>query len=189
MLSDRTDYLNAFELIFKDYLEITQYIEPSNHNFKTFSHRVYALYLRACTEFESVCKEVLQLKHRLPTGNPNITHYIQAEPDLGLEDRDVGFHFWHPKKLYIEPFKLWTTSKPPLPWYKSYNNVKHNRASHFAEANFENLTYAVAGVFLIMAQANIFPTEQEWQHTVRLDNDFSDAFFPRWGLSIRDRKQ
>ncbi|MBW4609606.1 MAG: hypothetical protein KME22_20975 [Hassallia sp. WJT32-NPBG1] len=105
MLSDRTDYLAAFDIIFNDYLDITRYIEPSSQNFKTFSHRIYAVYLRACTEFESVCKDILQAKGQRRK-NTKIKDYIQIEPHVGLEDRDVGFHFWNPSRLYYRTIQV-----------------------------------------------------------------------------------
>ena len=38
----------------------------------------------------------------------------------------------------------------PLPWYQSYNNVKHNRHDNFNEANMENLMNALAGLLCLL---------------------------------------
>ena len=35
-------------------------------------------------------------------------------------------------------------------WWRSYNDVKHQRDLHFAEANLENCTNAIAGLFEIV---------------------------------------
>lgn len=36
------------------------YIEPSDDNKDTYSHRIYELYLRTCTEFEANAKFILK---------------------------------------------------------------------------------------------------------------------------------
>jgi hypothetical protein len=38
----------------------------------------------------------------------------------------------------LTPWKEWQTDQNP-PWWQSYNNVKHRRDTHYAEANLGNV--------------------------------------------------
>ena len=52
-------YLAAFELLQADFRRLGEYVELNDANLSTFSHRLYELLVRTCTEFESLCKELL----------------------------------------------------------------------------------------------------------------------------------
>ena len=51
-------YLAAFELLQADFRRLGEYVELNDANLSTFSHRLYELLVRTCTEFESLCKEL-----------------------------------------------------------------------------------------------------------------------------------
>ena len=46
----------SFELLSRDYKEILEYVHPDHLNLDVHSHRIFGLLLRACTDFESLCK-------------------------------------------------------------------------------------------------------------------------------------
>jgi hypothetical protein len=143
----------AFRLLQKDFLNLFEYIEPVDAHLAVYSHRIYELQLRACTEFESLCKEVLGSKG-LPA--KNITDFAQLEVHYEwyttLSQIEVGLHIWIPQPIYCRPFETWAGSKRTSPpWYQAYNRVKHNRRNRFADANLLNLVHAISGVFLILA--------------------------------------
>jgi hypothetical protein len=109
------------------------------------------------------------------------------ENDLGFEQRLIGLHFWRPAVKYVEPFKDWTTSNPPVSWYSAYHRVKHDREANFAEANFGNLILAYSGLFQAVIQTNILPTENAWDHVVvQTISNKSEAVFPKYQLSQID---
>jgi len=143
-------YANSYSLIQKDYLEILEYIEPTDSNLKTFSHRIYELFLRTATEFENICKEKLfDDGYKKDLKEMNISDFKILYETLSLGKYEIGLKYWNPEKKYIKPFSSWDDSDGSLAWYKSYNNVKHNRILSFKEANLENLTMGFAGLFLI----------------------------------------
>jgi hypothetical protein len=52
--------------------------------------------------------------------------------------------------LTFEPWQKWSKGKNP-DWWTSYNNVKHKRHLHFAEANQSNAFQSVSGLFCLLA--------------------------------------
>jgi len=143
-------YYTAYSLLIKDFLKLCEYVEPADVNERVYSHRLYELYLRACTEFENVCKEILIGSGYQKSGNFKISDYRTLDASLKLSQREVGLLFWQPTEKYISPFKDWQIMGAPLSWYQSYNEVKHNRNAEFSKASLENAVKAVAGLFLLL---------------------------------------
>lgn len=154
-------YLASFEILCSDFRRLTEYVEPTDANLKTFSHRLYELLLRACTDFESVCKEELVATgYARAQADMNINDYKTLEGKLQLEQLHVGVLIWRPAPAYLRPFAGWSTASPPLAWYKAYNNVKHNRNLHFVEANLDQVRHSLAGLFAILAELNVVNKDQ-----------------------------
>ncbi len=151
------DYF-AYKLIEDDYLIICRYVEATDANLSVHSHKIYELYLRICTEFESLSKDLLvKENYQKALTKPNdltIKDYewlFATSKSVGRNrlDKQVGLQFWQPQLKFISPFEDWKNNKP-LKWYGEYNKVKHNRSSEFTKASFENLTLSFAGLFLIL---------------------------------------
>jgi len=159
-------YLAAFRLLQEDFRRLGEYVELNDANLSTFSHRLYELLLRSCTEFESLCKELLV--DRLYPKKPhemNILDYKTLEGPWHFESKCVGVLTWLPETSYVQPFQGWSTASPPLSWYSDYNMVKHNRHAEFAKASLANVRNAIAGQFALLAETSLIsqnaPTFQE----------------------------
>ena len=57
--AERKSMIKAARLIIDDFERLFEYIEPHTSNENVFSHRIYELLLRTCTEVESCCKGIL----------------------------------------------------------------------------------------------------------------------------------
>ena len=145
---NKKSYETAFRLIILDFKEILNYIEPVNSNFVTYSHRIYELFLRTCTEFESICKDMLiEKEYEKDISKCNIKDYKKLfNPKYFFK---VSLLYWNPNSLIIEPFKEWNI-QDTLFWYQAYNSVKHNRNNNFAEANLRNLVYSIGALFTML---------------------------------------
>lgn len=145
-------YVSSFSLLVEDLQRLTQYVQPADANEAVYSHRIYELLLRACTEWESLCREVLQVWEPPPARvRMNVNYYRKAlEPKLTLAGVRVGLRFWSPSTRYVSPFDGWAQREPPLQWYAAYNAVKHNRNSEFAQATLNTLCLAMAGLYATM---------------------------------------
>ena len=75
---DRISFIRAFHILSSDLIKLIDFIEPCDSNKFTYSHRIYELYLRASTEFESNCKAILKANGYIFEGNLNITDYFIA---------------------------------------------------------------------------------------------------------------
>lgn len=153
---DVNAYRRSFELIASDFRRLTEFVEPDVSNADTHSFRIYELTLRICTEFESLCKDLLVEKHcdKLP-GEMNINDYKTLESDLKLEQAKICLVLWNPANDFIKPFEGWSTNRPPLSWYQKYNTVKHNRNSQFSLATLDNLRHSFCGLFCSLVKANV----------------------------------
>jgi hypothetical protein len=155
----RIDFVRAYRLLEDDLIEIFDYVEPADANTPTYSHRIYQLLLRACTEFEANAKAVLKANGYSKPSNFNITDYYKLEAACRLSEYGVTTPVWSGTNGVFEPFKPWegSTAYTSLNWYQAYNDSKHNRTSSFPSANFGNVLNAVAGVFvLLFAQYETF---------------------------------
>lgn len=156
--NDRVSFIRAFHILSSDLIELFDYIEPSDNNKSTYSHRIYELYLRAATEFESNCKSILNHNEYVSARNLNIIDYHKINRATRFNEYDVILNIWNPEPLVLKPFAEWNTGVfHSLTWYQNYNSVKHDRNTNFSLANIENLINTVAAVFIVLfSQFNVF---------------------------------
>ena len=149
--SEIESLVTTAHLIIRDLYEIFDYVEPHDANLNVFSHRIYELILRTATEFESNCKGILSDNGYSKAPNDmNITDYFKIAAAAKLSEYRVSFNRWSTQHEF-RPFAVWgTATYSPLPWYQSYNSVKHNRYTNFQLANFDCLMNLVSGLLCIL---------------------------------------
>lgn len=153
----KMSFIHAYHLLEKDLKELFDYVSPHDSNKKTFSHRIYELFFRACTEFESNAKAILVAnRYNLPKCATIKNDYFKINNALKLDKYSIKLNIWDNSPLTLSPFQAWNifendkTIYAELFWYKDYNLVKHNRTQNFHLANLLNLINAIAGVLLIL---------------------------------------
>lgn len=153
---------NYFVALEQDLAELSRYVEFSNDNFKTYSIELAHLLLAAASEVDVVLKLICSLKN--PAKNhENINDYKNSiKQHLPyLLDRNCYIHRFG---LTFEPWIDWNGDKNPI-WWRSYNNVKHERNIHFKDANLENTLNAMAGLSLAIVYYYQEIFNQENAHT------------------------
>ncbi|MGK5087012.1 hypothetical protein WDW86_05595 [Bdellovibrionota bacterium FG-2] len=180
-------YLSSYELLKSDLREIFTYIEPSEVNLNTYSHRTFELLIRACTEVESHCKFVMQSNgYVFNKREGNIVLYSELERIAKLSEYEVlSYGFAFPP---FRPFKTFSNIEANLRspnWYKAYNLAKHSRLDNFCRATLGNLIEAVGAVYvLLVAQYGL-----GFDHYLRFSNEgfqqdmptfFRVKDFPQW---------
>ena len=154
--SDRVDLIRGYHLLEKELLRIFDYVEPADSNRSCFSHELYSLLLRACTEFEANAKGILTANGYARTGNWNVRDYYLLNAASKLSEYTVSVAIWAGVDKTFNPFAEWSAGQS-LSWYQDYNTVKHNRAADFPAASLENVVTGVAAAFVIVfSQFNIF---------------------------------
>jgi hypothetical protein len=163
---DRKYLIRSYYLLENDLRNLLNYIEPDIANNGTFSHRVFELFLRACTEFETNCKSIITANINTKKSNLNVRDYFKIDKETRLHEYEVKVLFWN-TSMIVKPFDAWNSvTFQSLPWYQDYNTVKHNRSTDFDKANFGNLIKAISGVFVILYS----------QFTDAIFNDLSSSY-------------
>lgn len=150
-MSEMRSLVTTAHLIIRDLYELFNYVEPNDANQSAFSHRIYELFLRTATEFESNCKGILKANgYSKAEKDMCIRDYFKIGAAARLSEYHISFERWLSVHVFT-PFAAWNTATySPLPWYQSYNNVKHNRFNYFNEANLGNLMESVAALISIL---------------------------------------
>lgn len=144
-MKDKKSLLRSYYIIQNDIKKVFEYIEPCQSNFKTHSHRLYEIFLRTCTEVENNLK-ILCTEKKLSC--KNMPDYYKLESITNISKYKLKIELTK-TPLELKPFLAWKKSYT-LEWYKSYNNIKHDREGHFKEANLENTLNALAGLVALL---------------------------------------
>ena len=160
--TDRLQLSRAYINIEKELRSIFNYIEPDQRNVSTFSFELYSLLLRACTEVELNCKEIMEANGATPQGRYfTMADYKKLEQSSLLSKYIVEYNGWRQVNATTQeleyvtkqffPFKNFDPSINREPdWYEAYNKVKHNREENLEKANLENCMNAVAGILVLL---------------------------------------
>jgi len=146
---DRFVLCQAYKIIEDDLKKIFESIEPSNQNGKVYSHRLYELFLRCATEFETNSKRILSANGYRKKKHFNIEDYHKINYATRLSEYKLRLNIWYPKEKIFTPLKEWSKGHS-LKWYQDYNSVKHDRSGNFQKASFINVINAASGVLAIL---------------------------------------
>ena len=144
--AEKKSMLMTAQLIIDDLERLFEYVEPNTSNENVFSHRIYELFLRTCTEVESCCKGILLANGQAAN---NMDDYKKIEQATHLSAYTVRYSNWLPSQYTTQPYASWATGGS-LPWYKAYNDVKHNRSQKFYLASLKNLLDSISGLLCII---------------------------------------
>ncbi len=149
---EATPFIRSAVAVQKDFIELFEYIEPSDRNLSAFSIRTHALLVRTCIEIESNFKAILKSNEYPNNGKWGYKDFKKIEVSHFLSKYRVIVPYWRDEQKMLHPLKNWGEEKPP-DWWSAYNKSKHDRQASFHEANFGNLTMAITAlVALISAQ-------------------------------------
>lgn len=127
---------------------LSRYVELAEDNYATYSTELTRILLAAGSEVDVVAK--LHCARVTPDATPStIVDYgnilLPAYP--GVTSVEVSI----PRcRLGFKPWSEWTTTDRPS-WWGSYNKVKHERHTHFRQANLGNVLQAVAGLCVLVS--------------------------------------
>jgi hypothetical protein len=136
---------------------ICQVAHPKGANLQAFGHEIRNLLILACTEAEAHWRGVLEANSVSPNNGRSFTTKDYVKLAEAMKLREYGAMFpYYPWLPVIRPFERWGTTGHPtqeLPWYESYNAVKHDREKEFEKATLLHAFHAVAAcAVLIYAQ-------------------------------------
>lgn len=150
--SDARELALSYNLLERGLQTLFEFIEPTENNLSTYSHRIYELLFRAATEFETHCKRILGANRYTHKNQYNIEDYFHINQATKWSDYVVLIPSWRNRVKILHPFQEWESGTyKPLPWYQSYNHVKHDRFSNFEKASFENVLLSISAVLVAFA--------------------------------------
>ncbi len=140
-------YWRYFLAIEDSLRETARFVDFSEDNLDTYSIEFARILLTAGSEIDVICK--MLCKQIDATKNPeNINEYRRII--TGKYPKFYSLKVWvRYGDFCLIPWEDWNKSKSPV-WWKSYNNVKHNRNSNFPDSNLRNTLNAVAGLFCLV---------------------------------------
>ncbi|MFC0682903.1 hypothetical protein ACFFGH_34175 [Lysobacter korlensis] len=138
---------NYFLALERDLESAARYVEFAEANMATYSIEFAHLLFAAASEADVVAKLLCKkLAADMPRGN--IDHYRAALkqhlPEVVTTPVLVPRY-----GLTLHPWSNWAEEKNPA-WWRSYNNVKHERDSHYAEATLKNALNSLAGLMVLV---------------------------------------
>ncbi|MNN04156.1 hypothetical protein D3C81_1168730 [compost metagenome] len=125
---------------------LSRYVEFCEENFAVYSVELAHLLFAAASEVDVVCKLICE---QVSPGAPraNINDYkavlLQVLPDLPNTEVFVPRY-----GLSYRPWSNWEGDKNP-DWWRSYNNVKHERDAYFNEATLKNSLNALGALLVL----------------------------------------
>lgn len=132
----------------RDLVRTLDYVELHPDNAATFSNEYAKLLLLVGSEVDVVAK---QLCRTVPEGKKakNIIDYQAAltEAFPGIHGVEVSISRY---SMLIQPWQSWENESSAPPWWKAYNDVKHERNSNYRAANQDNVVRAFCGLLVLL---------------------------------------
>lgn len=141
---------------------MARYIEFSKDNLNVYSIELAHLLLSSASEIDTLAKCVCTILE--PKAKPrNIDQYRKIIRNAEENESGFGMHVLSDNlkqrlsgmivhipryNLTMTPWKPWADDKNP-PWWRSYNNVKHERNQYFNEATLKNVLNSMAALLCI----------------------------------------
>ncbi len=139
-------FWNYYLAIEDDLRNLTRFIDFSNKNLSTYSIELARLLLAAASEVDVILKKFcILLDNAKSPGNINDYKNIIIDKCDDIINEEIIIHRYG---LKTKPLSNWGNDKNP-DWWKSYNNVKHERNLYFKEANLKNTINAIGALYII----------------------------------------
>lgn len=142
------NYWEYYKMLENDFLNVCRYIKILPINYKTCSDEIIKLLQTVSSEFEIICKLVCGFKGN---SNKKIYDYLSYFYSNIRNFDKTRIKIKIAKNITLKPLKtiMNNNNQMSLEWWKSYNNIKHNRLENYEEGNFLNLLKALAALYFL----------------------------------------
>lgn len=155
-------YWNYYLRIEEEFYNTRNFVEFSEDNFGTYSIEYLKLYLSVCSEIDVVGKYIAKSFNNSSKPNNIMEWWKEIIEKLKFENKylyDVEISFIDIKTIIPwENFNYPNNPNANSPaWWRTYNDVKHNRTEidkdthkeFFTQANLQNVISAFAGLYVL----------------------------------------
>jgi len=137
---------NYFLALERDLEGVSRYVEFAKPNFAVYSIELAHLLFASASEVDIIAKLLCQtLAAAKPRENINDYRPILTAGFTDLVTKEV---FVPRYGLTLTPWYNWSGRTNP-DWWKSYNNVKHQRDTHFQEATLHHALNALGALLIV----------------------------------------
>ena len=161
--------------LYEKLVEFGRIVDLAPGNLEVHGNATRDLLVLACFEVEALFK--LLIYEDFQTARGNISVYWRVSESAKLPDYSVSFRDMHSIGP-LTPFSGWgngETKYVPLPWYQSYNSIKHNSIEGNGPATLANILEAIAECYVLLSALNM-PTFQQQGNNKRLMDTFRGSF-------------
>jgi hypothetical protein len=168
---------------------ICQTVHPVEETLATYGHDIRNLLILTCTDIEMHWRGVLKSNGGLTKYNGTkfddkdykTSSYVKLLKPMRLDEYTVKFPKY-PWLTHFKPFQGWDSSRSSesLPWYMSYNAVKHDRENEFKQATLRSAFEAISAcIIMIVAQFGL-----GWvrNHGAEINTYYQFLENPQWGI-------
>lgn len=128
------------------FINTTQYVEVDKNNYQTFSIEYIGLLQSICAEIDTIMKEICGFNQEDFKKISMYYEKIMKDPFFkNIMDEETIYIY---KKINIKPFDKWDEENSPQ-WWKSYNDVKHERVAKYKNGNLKNVLYALSALYIL----------------------------------------
>lgn len=152
---------NYFIALEKDMEKVSRYIEFCTENEKTYSIEIAKILMSSASEIDVLLKLICSVFNDNADKISQYRSCIVANcPQLIQEE-----YFISRFSLSGKPWENWMANPEKNPdWWRSYNNVKHKRNLHYAEANVKNALNSLGALLIVIV----------YYYKLKTGNDFRD---------------
>lgn len=137
---------NYFLALERDLEVVSRYVEFCDANFQVYSIELAHLLFASASEVDVIAKLLCQqLAVNSPRGNINDYRTVLLASLPGLPITQVSVTRYG---LTLTPWDSWANDQNPV-WWRSYNNVKHERDAHYHEATLKNALNALGALLIL----------------------------------------
>lgn len=138
---------NYFLALEDDVIRLSRYIEFTQDNFDAYSLELARILFSAASEVDVVAKQLCAKLDKTSKADNIVKYRKIIRPAFSvLADALVLVPRFG---LTLNPWEQWANNSNPV-WWTAYNNVKHHRHTHFADASLKNALNSVAGLFVLL---------------------------------------
>lgn len=147
---ERKEFINLFWNYYLNlenrFINTTQYVEVDENNYQTFSIEYIGLLQSICAEIDTIIKEICGFNQEDFKKISMYYEKIMKDPFFkNIMDEETIYIY---KKINIKPFNQWDEENSPQ-WWKSYNDVKHERVAKYKKGNLKNVLNALSALYIL----------------------------------------
>lgn len=145
--------IQQVNILIRELVTVFEYFNPSEEHNEVYGIKLRNIILLACMEVEVHWKALLLNNgYQLPSNRSyqNTTDYVKLKKFINFEAKiKLRYYQVYPE---INPFKNWDSSAPTtsIPWYDSYNKIKHNRQENISLATLKNAIDSLSALLILM---------------------------------------